>query len=80
MVYGTLNYWVFGLRPLSGILKNTTFRKLDLFPSSVEGWETPTQLSPLERANPNIQASPPHKCGHGGERSYVKYKMSQQWL
>jgi hypothetical protein len=26
--------WVFGLRPSSGILKNTMFRKLDLFPSS----------------------------------------------
>jgi hypothetical protein len=31
------NYWVFGLCPSSGILKNTTFRKLDLFPSSSEG-------------------------------------------
>jgi hypothetical protein len=27
------NYWVFGLFPSSGILENTTFRKLDLFPS-----------------------------------------------
>jgi hypothetical protein len=26
--------WIFGLPPSSGILKNTTFRKLDLFPSS----------------------------------------------
>jgi hypothetical protein len=31
------NYWVFGLFPLSGILENTTFWKLDLFPSSGEG-------------------------------------------
>jgi hypothetical protein len=31
------SYWVFGLRPSSGILRNTTFRKLDLFPSSSEG-------------------------------------------
>jgi hypothetical protein len=36
------DYWVFGLRPSSGIKKkggggNTTFRKLDLFPSSSEG-------------------------------------------
>jgi hypothetical protein len=31
------NCWVFGLFPSSGILENTTFRKLDLFPSSVEG-------------------------------------------
>jgi hypothetical protein len=30
------NYWVFGLCPSSGILENTAFRKLDLFPSS--GW------------------------------------------
>jgi hypothetical protein len=34
-------------------LKNTTFRKLDLFPSSGEGRETPTLLGTLERANPN---------------------------
>jgi hypothetical protein len=35
-------------------LKNTTLRKLDLFPSSDEGGEkTPTQLGPLERANLN---------------------------
>jgi hypothetical protein len=37
MLYNTQNYWVFGLFPLSGILENTTFRKLDLFPSSGEG-------------------------------------------
>jgi hypothetical protein len=32
---------------------NTTFRKLDLFPSSGKGGgkKTPTQLGPLERAN-----------------------------
>jgi hypothetical protein len=30
---------------------NTAFRKLDLFPSSGEGRETPTLLGPLERAN-----------------------------
>jgi hypothetical protein len=34
-------------------LKNTTFRKLDLFPASGEGWGTPTLLGPLERANLN---------------------------
>jgi hypothetical protein len=35
----TRNYWVFGLCPSSHIFKktdNTTFRKLDLFPSLVE--------------------------------------------
>jgi hypothetical protein len=37
MVYSTQNYWVFGLFPSSGILENTTFRKLDLFPFSGEG-------------------------------------------
>jgi hypothetical protein len=35
------------------MLENTTFRKLDLFPSSVEGRETPALLGPLERANLN---------------------------
>jgi hypothetical protein len=36
VVYGTQNYWDLGLCPSSGILKteNTTFRNLDLFPSS----------------------------------------------
>jgi hypothetical protein len=32
------------------MLETTTFRKLDLFPSSREGRETPTLLDPLERA------------------------------
>jgi hypothetical protein len=35
------------------ILENTTFQKLDLFPSSGEGRETTTLLGPLERANLN---------------------------
>jgi hypothetical protein len=29
MVYNTREYWVFGLRPSSDILKNTTYRKLN---------------------------------------------------
>jgi hypothetical protein len=33
MLYNTKNYWVFGLRPLSGILEA---RKYDPFPSSRE--------------------------------------------
>jgi hypothetical protein len=37
MVYNAQNYWVFGLFPSSDILENSTFRKLDLFPSSGEG-------------------------------------------
>jgi hypothetical protein len=32
MVYSAWNYWVFGPCPSSGILKNTTFLKVDLFP------------------------------------------------
>jgi hypothetical protein len=37
----------------SRIPENTTIRKLDPFPSSGEGTETPTLLGPLERANLN---------------------------
>jgi hypothetical protein len=37
MMYNTWDYWVFALCPSSGILQNTMFRKLDLFPSSGEG-------------------------------------------
>jgi hypothetical protein len=55
MMYNTWNYWVFGLFPSSGILENRKhdFWKLDLFPSSDERGKTPTQLSPLEKANLN---------------------------
>jgi hypothetical protein len=34
--YNTRDYWGSGLRPPSGIIKSTTFRKLDLLPSSGE--------------------------------------------
>jgi hypothetical protein len=37
VVYNTQDYWDFGLRLSSDILKDTTFQKMDLFPSSVEG-------------------------------------------
>jgi hypothetical protein len=37
MEYNTQNYRVFGLFPSFGILENTTFRKMDFFPSSGEG-------------------------------------------
>jgi hypothetical protein len=37
MAYNTQNCWVLGLFASSGILENTTFGKLDLFPSSGEG-------------------------------------------
>jgi hypothetical protein len=33
--------------------RNTTFRKLDLFPSSGDGRETPTLIGSLERYNLN---------------------------
>jgi hypothetical protein len=47
------NYWIFLRFPPSGILENTTFQKLDLFPSSGKEGKTPTQLGTLERANLN---------------------------
>jgi hypothetical protein len=51
MVYNTQNYWVFGLSPSSGILENTTFRKLDLFPSSGEdGGEDTYLFGPLRKS------------------------------
>jgi hypothetical protein len=37
MVYNIRDCWVFGSCPSSGILKNTMFRKLDLFPFSGVG-------------------------------------------
>jgi hypothetical protein len=43
----------FILRNHSGIPKNTTFRKLDLFPSSVQRTETLILLGPLKRGDPN---------------------------
>jgi hypothetical protein len=57
MVYKTQNHWVFELCPSSRIpkkkkLRTQTFRKLDV--SFLRwGWETPTLLGPLEKANPN---------------------------
>jgi hypothetical protein len=38
MIYNSRNYWVSELCTLFGILMNTTFQKLDLFPSSGEGF------------------------------------------
>jgi hypothetical protein len=55
-MYKTWNYLFFFYfihRPVFYKLENTTFRKLDLFPSSGEGEKTPTLLGPLERANLN---------------------------
>jgi hypothetical protein len=36
MAYNTRSYWVYALCPSSGVIANTTFRKLDIFPSSGE--------------------------------------------
>jgi hypothetical protein len=47
-----LSFWTLSIVQYSKKLKNTTFRKLDLFPSSGRGG-TPNQLGPLERANLN---------------------------
>jgi hypothetical protein len=45
------NYWVFGLCPSSGILENTMFRKLDLFPLSGEGGgEDTSSVGPLRKS------------------------------
>jgi hypothetical protein len=47
------DYWVFGLCPSSGILKkqkNTTFRKLDLFPSSGEGAGDTYSVGPIRKS------------------------------
>jgi hypothetical protein len=46
MAYSTHNYSGFGLFPSSGVFgsESTTFRKLDLFPSSGEGEKTSTQF------------------------------------
>jgi hypothetical protein len=52
--YVSQNYWVFGLRPSSGILETIKHNvsETGLFPSPGEGGgKTTTLLSPLERAN-----------------------------
>lgn len=55
----TWNYWDSGSYPSSGILKNTTFPKLDLFPTSGMEWEASTLLGTLERVKlcPAIEVS-----------------------
>jgi hypothetical protein len=56
------DYWVFGRCPSSGILthKNTTFRKLDLFPSSGDEGTTSALLGPSEKTNVNHWTPPPN--------------------
>jgi hypothetical protein len=58
----------FGLCPSSGILKNTTFRKLDVFASSGELWETPALFGPLERAR-SSDSGVPHRSSEDRTRS-----------
>jgi hypothetical protein len=62
MVYDIQDYWVFGLCPSSGILKNrrTRFGNWICFRPQVRGQETPTQLGLLERASLNHCLLPPH--------------------
>jgi hypothetical protein len=53
MVYDVQDYWVFGLCPSSGILKtlkNTMFRKLDLFLSSGEGTGDNYSVGPVRKS------------------------------
>jgi hypothetical protein len=83
MEYNTQNHWVFGLRPLSGILETSKqcFGNWICFCPWVRGeWKTPTLLGPLERANPNhwrlAHSKGPNRVGvfhspltRGGNRS-----------
>jgi hypothetical protein len=51
VINNTQNYCFFLLFPSSGILENTTFRKLDLFPSSDEGGGEDTySVGPLRKS------------------------------
>jgi hypothetical protein len=70
------NYWIFGPFPSSGILEKTTFRKLDLFPSSGEGGGEDTQLGPLERANLNHWSPSPEEGKRSCFRNVVFTRIS----
>jgi hypothetical protein len=48
MSVGMTGFLDYDHRPVFKIIENTTFRKLDLFPSSGEGKEAPALLGPLE--------------------------------
>jgi hypothetical protein len=62
MVCNNHYYWESGLGPSSGILnhENTTFRKLDLFPSSGEGGGAPTLLGALEQKSLTLTTGDGH--------------------
>jgi hypothetical protein len=56
MLHDIQDYWVFGLCPSSGILKNRRtqhFGNWICFRPQVRGQETPTQLGPLGRTRLN---------------------------
>jgi hypothetical protein len=53
----SLGLWALPIVRNSNELENTTFQKLDLFPSSGEEREDPTLLGPLERVGPGIEVS-----------------------
>jgi hypothetical protein len=67
MVYNTRDYWVFGLHPSCGILKNTTFRKLNLFPSLVYGVADPCSVDSVRNSYPQLLdlslAKGPYRAG-----------------
>jgi hypothetical protein len=67
-------------RPKLSILENTTFRKLDLFPSSGEEKGTPTLLGPLERTNFNHWNSWPtgYPTGKASHRSRILFILKME--
>jgi hypothetical protein len=57
-----LGFWTSLVIWYSKTQTNTAFQKLDKFPSSGEGWEIPTWLGPLERANLNHRTTGLDPC------------------
>jgi hypothetical protein len=70
MVYNTQNYWVFGLRPSSGILKTREPNVLETGSVSVltGEWETPILLGPLGGAYLNRICSLEYRTTNKVER------------
>jgi hypothetical protein len=61
MAYNTQDYWVFGLRPSSGILNNTKEQNVsetESFSDLSEVWETTTLFGTLEITNFNLWTGP----------------------
>jgi hypothetical protein len=81
MVYITRDYWVFRLRPSFYILKNTTFRKLDLFPSSGCG-RPPSRLRPVTEVRCWVRLSQLLTNGHSLQivgKNHVVFKEEDDW-